>query len=172
MVRLTMPRIRAGTSGSGTTYRLEERYLQRETPRLYGESAQCLAEAARYWGLIANAQEEHEFDQGVHHEHTTAAWEKASEGLAYMTMARQCHRYLREHTDEVHVPEGMRVYPRALFQQMLASMLIVHSRTPVPTPQNAATLRGMARNLAEQAHAVAVLLGRGNYSAQPLPPVE
>ena len=171
MARLTMPSIRAGNSGSATTYRLEETYLRKETPRLYGESAQCLANAARYWGLIANAQE-HEFDQGVHREHATRAWEKASEGLAYMTMARQCHQYLREHTDEVHVPQGMRVYPRALFQQMLASMLIVHSRTPVPTPQNAATLRGMARNLAEQAHAVAVLLGRGNYTVQPLPPVE
>lgn len=171
MVRLTMPRIRAGTSGSGTNYRLEETYLKRETPRLYGESAQCLADAARYWGLITNPKE-HEFDHGVHREHAATAWEKASEGLAYMTMARQCHRYLREHTDEVHVPEGMRVYPRALFQQMLKSMLIVHSRTPVPTPQNAATLRGMARNLAEQTHAVAVLLGRGNYAVEPLPPVE
>ena len=167
MVRLTMPGDRFGNHRRITAYGLEGAYLMVETPRLYGQAALCLAEAAHYWNIIATTQSA---DQEVHSKNAHAAWDKATEGIGYMAMARQCHRYLREHTDEVHVPQGMRVYPRALFQKMLASM--VRRRVPVPTQQDASTLRGMARNLAEQAHAIALLLPGGRNVVQPLPPAE
>ncbi len=169
MVRLRMPGTRIRFDRNTTAYEVERVYLDLETPRLYGQSAQCLAEAAQYWGIIAG-NEEHDFDQEAHSKNAAEAWDKATEGMTYMAMARQCHRYWREHREDVSVPPGMRVYTRALFQKMVASM--VRRRVPVPTRQDASVLCGMARNLAEQAHAVALLLPGGRNVVQPLPAAE
>ena len=59
-----------------------------------------------------------------------------------MAMARQFHRYLHEYREDVSVPEGMHVSPRALFQKMVMAM--IRRRVRVPTQEDAAMLRGVA----------------------------
>jgi hypothetical protein len=108
-----------------------------------------------------------ECERETHSLNSNAAWDKATEGISELATARLLHRYLREHNESVTVPVGMRVSSRPLFQKMVAAMVRRRSH-PVPTPGDAATLRGMARNLAEDTLAVAHLLSNGQR-IEPLP---
>lgn len=168
---LLMPGTRFRVSDSTTRYDAEGYYLALETPRLYAQAAHSFAQAAHLWRAIADMPEFNrslsECERETHSLNSNAAWDKATEGISELATARLLHRYLREHNESVTVPVGMRVSSRPLFQKMVAAMVRRRSH-PVPTPGDAATLRGMARNLAEDTLAVAHLLSNGQR-IEPLP---